>query len=544
MRRWGAVAALALVACTAPDGGPVGGDSAAEPEATGSIDVIFALNRLSLDLRGRRPDIEEQEAVLAEPELLEAALEEMLYEETFGTRVKAWYADVLRTRTEYYPALVAGYGPGSPADLWASVGEEPLELMARVATEDLPWTEIATADWSMADELLASRWPVEYPEGAEGWQVVRYTDGRPAAGILSTNAFHWRYTSTLSNQNRGRANAATRILLCSDLKERSVPFDATVDLADEAAVTEALDSDPSCVSCHVSLDPLAAHFWGFFSENTYSALESSYYRLGREEWWSLQDRPVGPGYFGASSSGLESLGRHIAADPRFASCVVEQIGEALMGRAGTLEELDQDTAHREAFIAGGATLRSLVRSLAMDPRYLDPRELEGEHAGARAWKIVRPDVLASQVETLTSFTWVVDDGSPALATDVEGVRVLAGGADGYVVSEAPADPPATTSLVQRRLAEGAADHAVALALEGAAPPILEGLDLTADDPEAARAWLERAGRLALGRPLDAAELDELHALHQDLLVHADGDVAEAAAGTLTALLRDPALLLY
>ena len=50
----------------------------------------------------------------------------------------------------------------------------------------------------------------ELGQGATGWQVSRYTDGRPAAGVLSTNGLWWRYYSTVSNLNRSRAAAISR----------------------------------------------------------------------------------------------------------------------------------------------------------------------------------------------------------------------------------------------------------------------------------------------------------------------------------------------
>ena len=39
----------------------------------------------------------------------------------------------------------------------------------------------------MANPMLGEIWPVDYPDGAEGWQQATYTDGRPGAGVLATN---------------------------------------------------------------------------------------------------------------------------------------------------------------------------------------------------------------------------------------------------------------------------------------------------------------------------------------------------------------------
>ena len=86
------------------------------------------------------------------------------------------------------------------------------------------------------------------------------------------NTSWWRYTSTASNANRKRANAISRIFLCNDYLSRPIEFDRDLDLTDEDAVTDALQNDPACVNCHVSLDPLAGYLWGF--------------------WWFIDDNPA------------------------------------------------------------------------------------------------------------------------------------------------------------------------------------------------------------------------------------------------------------
>ena len=105
-----------------------------------------------------------------------------------------------------------------------SVGQEPLRIIQEVAENDLPWTTIVTADWTMANELLGNAFLMDYPQGEQGWQRTKYTDGRPMSGILSTNGLWWRYTTTYSNANRSRANTISRIFLCYDYLRRPINF--------------------------------------------------------------------------------------------------------------------------------------------------------------------------------------------------------------------------------------------------------------------------------------------------------------------------------
>ena len=107
-----------------------------------------------------------------------------------------------------------------------SVGEEPLQLMAYVGTQDLPWTEVVTADYTMANELLLDIWPLEDLAGGTGWRPARYTDGRPAGGVVMSNGLWWRYYTTPNNYNRSRAAALSRLFLCEDFLLRPIKFTA------------------------------------------------------------------------------------------------------------------------------------------------------------------------------------------------------------------------------------------------------------------------------------------------------------------------------
>ena len=118
----------------------------------------------------------------------------------------------------------------------------------------------------MSNAALA-QWSPDYDwtDSTGGWQKVQYTDDRPAAGILVNNGLWWRYNSTLTNAQRGRANIISKMLLCNDFLERRINVDRELNLLDEEGVFEALTNSPTCVSCHVDLDPLAANFWGTVS---------------------------------------------------------------------------------------------------------------------------------------------------------------------------------------------------------------------------------------------------------------------------------------
>lgn len=510
-----------------------------------ALDAPALLTRLSIDLRGVRPAPEERTRVEtpdADREL-DVLIDEFLADPRFGVRIADLWAQVFRTRVEDFPVQAADFGlaPGQEPALFRAIGDEPLQIVRRIAMEDRPWTDVVTADWTMTDDLLASVWPVE-PEGqGPGWRPARYTDARPPAGVLSTNGLWWRYLSDGVSYGRGRANVVARIFLCSDFLDRPVDFPRDIDLTDEAAVRDAIRQNTGCIGCHSALDPLAGYLAGLqYTDKT--AAELTEYHPERESAWRTTTE-LPPGFYGTPGFTLADLGRQLAGDPRFVQCAVERTWELLLRRPvreSDRGELDALSRHREAFIAGGLTVRALVRSILTDPRY---REAPNPATG-QGEKLVPPEVWANVLEQWTGFR-LTAGGADLLATDRTGFRTLAGGGDGRAGSEPATLPTTTMAIVWQRSAEAAAAFAVQnwngsplFEFEPATPfpgsaqdglwrdqivhwhDRLFGNDVTRDS-------LEVTSALELWRQLDAM----------------DGPSA-AWAGLLTALLRDPELVVY
>ncbi|MCB9764987.1 MAG: hypothetical protein H6739_34760 [Alphaproteobacteria bacterium] len=510
--------ALLALACTGPEAEPAGG-----------VDPAFVLTRASLDLRGRRPDAAELAAVTQTPGTLETRLDTFLLDPAFGERVQDVFDEATLTRSELYLQDPDLFGISDDDAFYAAVGGEIPQIIGRIAEQDLPWTEAVTGDWTMANEVLAELWALDYPEGASGWRVAHYTDGRPAAGILSTNSFYWRYDSTLSNANRKRANAIARLFVCNDFIGQPILFDDSVDVSDPDSFAEAVRTVPGCVGCHAALDPVAAHLFGFFYHFQQNPGDANAYHPEREVYWTTF-LGVGPGFFGQESGDVSDLGWHLAADPRFPDCAVEHVWRGLLRRDPTLADTDALSAHREAFLTGDLTLRALWRSILDDPRYR-----ADDVVGTVAVKLVTPRLLASQVEALTGYRLTLE-GVDAMMSDRSGVRTLAGGLDGFEGTLRTRSPNPTLVLVQQRLAEAAAAHAVAQDPMG----LLRGVDL--DSPPEADD-LEALHIAVLSQTPTEAELDALADLW-DALYGLDDDPRAAWAGVLTALMRDPAFLLY
>ena len=517
----------------------------AEPEVAADpvVQGTELLIRASLDLRGVRPSVQEMERIEDDPASYEDLVQEMLDDPRFESRVRDQWAEILLTRSEAFAVGPESFGMGDAqrAEFEASIGEEALRLIGHVAANDLPWTQVVTADYTLANPMLTEIWPVTQDAPSSGWEIAHYQDGRPHVGILSTNSMWWRYTTTTSNANRKRANTISRVLLCNDYLKRPIEFDRNINLLDEGAVQDALQTDPACVNCHNSMDPIASYFFGFFSYDPANPLEVVEYHPERELLWKTY---IGaqPAWYGTPGHNLSDLGQQIAGDPRFVECAVEQAWESSLRREALPSDADALTAHREAFLEGELTWKALMASIVSDPLY----QAAGDQSGGVAKKMATPDLLSTQVQDLTGFTWSYE-GYDLMRTDRVGFRLLAGGADGTNVTQSASGPNATIVLVQERLAQASSWYAASADAAGEGPGLFTEVDFSeTDTSDPAMAAQVQALHFRIFGTRVAADGPEVQANLElwQALFDVDQDPTAAWAGVLSVLLRDPDLLLY
>ena len=542
-----------LLSCGTP-AAPVPATQEAATEDFVPLSAPQLLRRLSLDLRGVLPSVEELDAVEADPSLVASYRDEFLQDDRLDDRLVSFFAEHLRPRLDEFQVEENDYrlGPEFECDFDRAVGEEPLRLMSYVATHDLPWSEIVTADYTVANELLVSTWPLEWVEGqetgADDWRPAHYTDGRPAAGVLASNGLWWRYITSKANSNRSRAAAISNLLLCEDILSRPVSFADTPSLSDEEATKEALRSNVYCLGCHAHIEPLAATMFGFYPSIEYNVDELAYYHPERE---ALGPELLGvePAYFGTPIAGLVELGPHVASDSRFVSCAAQTMAKLLWRRDVELGDFERVESFRQAFVAGGQQMRPLIRAITDDPVYQagnlvdDAAEEVVDREPVR--RMLSPDQMVSVMGELTGFEWRYNS-CDQLGQDDYGYRILAGGVDGYNVTRPQSDAGLTWALVVKRVAQGASYQAV---------------DADLDAPLGSTRMLLTQVTDA-DRPGDAAFTAQLAELHWRLLaeelsaeqqaaeevfweeVAASSDNRTAWTALLSALLREPDFVTY
>ncbi|MCK6513659.1 DUF1588 domain-containing protein [Myxococcota bacterium] len=489
------------------------------------------LLRLSVDLRGVHPSEEELLAIEAAAASEDpAAFDETytlfadryLYDPRFLGRVEELFNHSFRTRTGdvYFDLEEVGLGYLGDERAARSIGDEPLKLIRYVAEHDLPYTELVTADYTVADPTLATLWDLELQDpDADGWQRARYRDGREHAGVLSMTSLWLRYPSAGVNANRHRANTVTRVLLCDDYLARPVSFSRSqIDALTSGDPEDVIRDTPTCQSCHSSLDPIASHFFGFWWEIEGDLTEQTLYRPEDEEIWKDHHNRE-PGYFGKPTANLAELGMLLAEDTRLVDCAVKTVFEGVTQRATS-----------EA----------------------DWAELTDAELAARlpTVKQVSPTQLASIIEDITGYAWTFD-GREGLSDQSTGLPVLAGGIDSRYVTTPNHDPSVGLVFIQERLAQSAgryvAEHDLDPNREGDALMLqyVTVLDTPESNPAAFEAQIRDLLLRVRGVPLaeDATEPARLMALWKQLY-SAEGSAERAWAGVVSVALRDPRILFY
>lgn len=502
------------------------------------------LTRISLDLVGERPTEAELDAFEADPTVLDGMIDGWLHDARFERHLEDLFSELFYTRNgDYYVYLFAfidpNYGGYSENEMIAHVGEEPLRMLSYLAANDLPYTDYVNGNWTIADEVLADLWPLDYT--GVGWQKASYQDGRPGVGVLSTNAMWWFRGSMENNRNRGRANYMSRIFLCDDYLEREVPFVASDVLSSEDAVGDAIKTNPGCVACHQTLDPLASHFygwWWYFHDKGLPEQIEVYHPEREFLWKTLTGTP--PGYFGQPSNGLVDLGELVSSDPRYGKCFVKHSWELVTRTDADLTQVDLDSI-QTSFDDSGMRIREAFRALVHHPAY------QG-YDDRFALKMGTPELLSSQVAALTGYWWTSEERD--LVNSSNGYTLLAGAADGDQVTSPAATATVTTTLVQQRLAENASVHVTRsdMAKTSGRKLFLDELTFTetpGSNDALVRKEMQSLERRILGKKVatDGPEVDALFALWSQVYT-TTSDLEQSWSAVVGVLLRDPDLVMY
>jgi hypothetical protein len=478
------------------------------------------LRRVTLSLAGRLPTEAERGAV-AEKGLggLPPLLDGLMKEDAFYDRLREGFNDVFLTLgIDGNPeATVLSYEHFSKTRLWTQKHDlshiadakerqqarykldadyrkallgEPMKLVEHVVRNDRPFTEIATADYTMVTPYTARGYGIfdevrsQFKDPDDPFEYVpvqlkalkgrsKATDQEsatgyyPHAGLLSTFQYLRRYPTTETNRNRLRARMYYLHFLGVDALELAAR------VSDAAAVTAKYPvptmQASECVVCHRTIDPVAGLFQDYYSfDGVYGRRKGGWYQdmFGA----GFEGEELGPGQRWRA---LQWLGERTAKDPRFAAAMVEHVYYILTGRKALpapkdledplyaakrrayQEQRRQIEAVAERFAKNGFNLKTVFKDWIVSDFYradglaaaLDNPRRRAELDDVGLVRMLSPEQVERKVNAIFGQRWGKLHGQLA---------ILYGGIDSKEVTERAADPSGAMGAIQRTLANDVA----------------------------------------------------------------------------------------
>lgn len=305
------------------------------------------------------------------------------------------------------------------------VAREPLALINHIVRNDLPFTELVTADYMMVNPYSARTYGIEGLAFRNSTDANEFLparlDGIPHAGILTSPMFLNRYPTTSTNRNRGRARVVFDLFLNTDvLAIEGVRPGNSVDITTPIPTI----NNPECSKCHSLIDPVASVFQNWNHKGQYRPA-----RLSKYGWYSdMESR----GFNGESmplagniDSSVQWLASQIAVDPKFPKSVTRIMVNGLTGKepltvpesdASSQASTDAYIAERtllndiqSRFVADGFRLKTLVEEIIMSPYWradgLSAGASSVAHASTGSSYLLTPEQLDRKIVSLFGFEW-------------------------------------------------------------------------------------------------------------------------------------------
>lgn len=476
-----------------------------------SLPLADTLRKASLQLVSRLPTKSELAQAEAGGEAgLRAVLDEMMTEPAFYQRLTEIFNDFLHT--DRYLGANSNYGAALglmrpfPNALWFDPGEgyrdaetlnnlqitndsvarEPLQLINHVVRNDLPMTEILSADYFMVNGYSAKSYGVfDELDFADEWDPDQWLPAQlnniPHAGLLTSLMFLNRYPSSDTNRNRARSRVVYDLFLDVDILalEGSRPDGEAVDISSPAPTLE----NDDCVVCHSLLDPVASSFENWSQRGYYLPARPWYDDMFQAGFAGVERPPE------AELTSLQWLSGQMQHDPRFVGAMARIVYYGLTGQepldppgefatGAQWDAFAAESAHlaelEAVYVAANQNLKTLIREIILSPYWrangINDAGFALVHAETGAARLLPPEVLHRHIDALLGFEWRGPlnvyhltqnlDGQARLLDDRNFYQQIYGGIDSFTVTERLTEPNGLMAAVQERMANELACYAV------------------------------------------------------------------------------------
>lgn len=403
-----------------------------------------------------------------------------------------------------------------------SLAREPLQLAVHLVKNDLPFSQILTADYMMVNAFSARAYglgqdgvtvfenndkledhnyddfvPVQmyqYEVTREGnTRVINKTSriAIPHAGMISSPMWMARYPTSTGNVNRHRSRMYFEYFLDTDILTLAQQLDAFGD--DEVNPTL---TNPNCAVCHSIMDPVAGLFKNYRRDNYYAF--DSWYHDSDFRYTNDSTYMRAPGFseeeplpVDQNRSSLQWLGQKTTEDKRFALSIVKMMFKALTGNSAMNRPSDVDRSpglsdedweaqytalvqaynlqradlfeFRDSFIASNYNLKKLIKDMVLSPwfRAYNARSSVSDDIRLRDVGINRlltPEQLNRKLESVTGERWVLSWNNVPYL--LSRYAFLYGGIDSRDITTRVTEPSGVMTNIQMRMAIAVACSAV------------------------------------------------------------------------------------
>ncbi|MCH7815884.1 MAG: hypothetical protein IIC60_04860 [Proteobacteria bacterium] len=564
-------------------------------QAIQSMPLDDTLRKASLQLVGRLPTDAERQFVTDDAESgLITVLDGMMQEEAFYERLSEIFNDLILTNR-----YLAANGPAEgalnlmrffPNARWFdtgadrrsqefqelrittndSVASEPLQLINFSVKNELPMTEILTADYFMVNGYSAKSYGVDDQVSfVDEWDVNEWVPAQlpniPHAGMLTSLMFLNRYPTSDTNVNRGRSRVVYDLFLDVDILalDGARPDGDAVDITSPAPTMDNED----CVMCHGLLDPVASAFQNWNRRGQYRPNRAWYDDMFQAGFAGI-DRPDSE-----QPTSLQWLTGELVKDQRFDDAIVRIIYNGLTGQEpldppdefATDAEVDAyqaESAHLDEisaiYAADNQNLKTLITEIILSPYWraegLDSDALAVVHAETGAARLLTPEMLHRKIAAVLGFEWrgYLDryylnqdiDATARLLDNREYFNQIYGGIDSFAITERLTEPNGLMASVQERMANELACYAVpndflADSEDRLLFPLvnIDTLPTTAQNQSAIKSNVQHLHARLLGEQLaiDDPELAATYSLFSEVLAIGQASVGTTEASSLPPL---------
>ncbi len=479
---------------------PTAPPGAAFPDVT-MLTPSETLRKAALHLLGRLPTAEEEAAVAdgGEPALA-AALDAFMLEDAFYERLAELFNDTfftdfyipgnravqtLQSGTPDFPNVTKYFDTENPipADqklrVARAVAREPLLLLQYIVRNELPFTDIVLANYTVFTPDSAWLYGVDArfnnPDDPNELQpgVLKVTrNGNempfPHAGILTSPMWLNRFPTTPTNRNRHRASMIYDQFLATDVLALA---SQAIDPAAGSDFANATRDAPECAKCHRTIDPIAGGFQMFNQNN-------QEYLLEKPAWFAEMFAPGWGNELMPTSefpTAVQWIAKRVASDPRFALSATYHVLSGLTGHRPLAYPTNtqdpnfkqllvawevQDQFLRAAadnFVQANYNLKVVFREIIMGPYYRAKNLAQAPNAIRRAelsqvgtGRLSTPELLNRKVLAITGVRWRTSfTAADLLLTDF---NILYGGIDSFDITQRLGDINQVMASITSRMA--------------------------------------------------------------------------------------------